>query len=142
MNILQRLCADNNIKLRHITEDFLADFEHDGFRNATGVAIRAGSEKYILVDSDADTWEGRFIVAHELAHHLLGHLRAPMGNCEMEANMLAAVMIGSMLVREAEKRTPPRVQPVKRPEAKAPMPKITVSVAHRGAACQVRRGER
>lgn len=80
MGVLNDICKAHGITLKCI---------HGGTKGA-GYAIAGGDKQYIVVDGDASLWEQRFTVAHEIAHHLFGHLRAGADvgspSAEMEAN--------------------------------------------------------
>ena len=67
MNILEAICKDEGISLHGV--DFL--------RKTQGVAMRDPDEpdtKTILYSVHAEGWSKMTIIAHEIAHHVLGHL--------------------------------------------------------------------
>ena len=108
MGLLNNICKDEKIKLIHFTEELSKVFT--GKQNFTGQgrAIVQEGEKYVIFDNTASLWERRFTVAHEVAHHLLGHLRpdttiTPQDR-ENEANIFASVLVGLLIFKEYESR--------------------------------------
>ena len=108
MGLLNDICKAENIKLIGFTDELSKDLT--GNRNFTGQgrAIVQGDNKYVIFDNTASLWESRFTIAHEIAHHLLGHLRldttiTPQDR-ENEANIFAAVFVGLLIFKEYECR--------------------------------------
>ena len=107
MGLLNDICKDENIKLIGFTDELSNVFTDEQNFTGQGFAIAQGNEKYILFDKTASTWERRFTVAHEVAHHLLGHLRldtttAPQDR-ENEANIFASVLVALLIFKEYER---------------------------------------
>ena len=113
MGLLSRICKEENICICNADE---AD-DFDG-----GCAFEIDGEKYILLGKDVQNYERQFVVAHEVAHHILGHIRKrssilPPEKSEMEADIFASVLVASLLLKEyfdeptakAEPRTPHKI---------------------------------
>ena len=102
MGILGNICRDNGICLAEINGELskLLGLEAPSGRGA-GLAFRAEDVRFILYDGAAGRYEKQFIVAHELAHHLFGHLEEGRAGQwernEQEANIFAAVFIALSL---------------------------------------------
>lgn len=100
---LSQICKDNGIILAPYksSQKMIDLFRPNGmFHGSTGFAVNSGGRKYILFDDSRPEMEVRFTVAHELAHHLLGHLdyrseesgKYPQ-DMEVEANLFAVAII-------------------------------------------------
>lgn len=102
---LSQICKDNGIILATYknAQPLIDIFRQDGMSyENTGCAFVFGDRKYILYDDSRPEMEMRFTVAHELAHHLLGHLDYRSKGftenpqlMEVEANMFAAAIIAN-----------------------------------------------
>lgn len=66
VGLLSRICKEENIRICNVDE--VDDF-------CGGCAFEVGGEKYILIDKYIQNYERQFVVAHEVAHHILGHIR-------------------------------------------------------------------
>ena len=110
MELLSRICKEENIRICNVDEA-------DDFGG--GCAFEVDGEKYILLSKHIQNYERQFVVAHEVAHHILGHIRErsntlPPEKSEMEADIFASVLVASLLLKEysdeptakAEPRTP------------------------------------
>lgn len=107
MGLLNNICKDENIKLIEFTDEISEMLTNSTNFKGAGRAVAQGDNKYIFFDSTAPYWEKRFIVAHEIGHHLLGHLKntdLSYGGMEMESNIFASVIIGLLLFKEYESR--------------------------------------
>lgn len=107
MGLLNDICKDENIKLIKFTEEFGEMLTGNSNTTGQGFAVAQEDKKYIFFDSTAQIWERRFTVAHEIAHHLLGHLRLnsvikPQDR-ENEANIFASVIVALLLFEEYKK---------------------------------------
>ena len=80
MGILNNICNDNGITLLSLQEHkALAESLHlanDGEGLRQGYALRVDEHKFIFYDAEAESWEKRLIVAHEIGHQIFGHLRS------------------------------------------------------------------
>lgn len=100
MGLLNDICRDENIKLLEYTEEL--------GETLTGQEriLSAGGKKYIIFDASASKWEKRFTIAHEIAHHLLGHLNPnatiSRQDSENEANIFASILTAFLLFKEYE----------------------------------------
>ena len=108
MGLLNNICKDENIKIIGLTEELAEGITVDSNNIGFGLAVVQGNDKYILYDTTASIWEKRFTIAHEVAHHLLGHLRpnttiTPQDR-ENEANIFAAVITAMILFKEYENK--------------------------------------
>lgn len=108
MGLLNNICKDENIKLIEFTDEISEMLTNSTNFKGAGRAVAQGDNKYIFFDSTAQYWEKRFIVAHEVAHHLLGHLRTDTTitpqDRENEANIFASVLVGLLIFKEYESR--------------------------------------
>lgn len=100
MELLSRICKEENIRI--CITDRANDF-------GGGCALEVDGEKYILLSKDAQKYERQFVVAHELAHHILGHLRTKSSSLtseksEMEADIFASVLVASLLLKECSEK--------------------------------------
>lgn len=98
MNILRKICDDENIHCRHIPDDAKA------LKSLSGIALKfPNGEKNILLNEDitAGKWENWLIIAHELGHLLFGHLEQTCTLTnemkEDEARTFSCVFIALML---------------------------------------------
>ncbi len=109
MGLLNDICKDENIKLIEFTDEFGKILTGNTNTVGEGRAVAQGNKKYIFFDNSAQIWEKRFTVAHEIAHHLLGHLRPNTTithqNMENEANIFASVITAMLLFKEYEVRS-------------------------------------
>lgn len=101
MGLLNDICKDENIKLIEFTDEFGKILTGNSNTVGQGQAVLQGNEHYIIFDKTAPIWEKRFTVAHEVAHHLLGHLRPNTTithqDMENEANIFASVIVALLL---------------------------------------------
>ncbi len=106
MGLINDICKDENIKLIEFTDEFGKILTGNPNTVGQGMAVVQENKKHILFDNSARIWEKRFTVAHEIAHHLLGHLRPNTTithqDRENEANIFASVMVALMLYKEYE----------------------------------------
>ena len=106
MGLLNDICEAENIKLIGFTEELAEKLTSYKFHEGIGRAIAQDDKKYILYDKTAPQWEKRFIVAHEVGHHLLGHLKnteLSYEGKEMEANIFASVLVALLIFKEYER---------------------------------------
>lgn len=108
MGLLNNICKDENVKIIGLTEELMEILTGNCNFTGCGYAVAQGNEKYIFYDTTASIWEKRFTVAHEAAHHLLGHLRpnatiSPQDR-ENEANIFAAIITAMILFKEYENK--------------------------------------
>jgi Zn-dependent peptidase ImmA (M78 family) len=108
MSLLNDICSDENITVLRFTEELGQIFFKNPNTISQGLSAVQKDKKYIIYDSTAQTWERRFIIAHELAHHLFGHLRPntsiKVEDREKEANIFASVLVAMMLFEEYKKQ--------------------------------------
>ena len=108
MGLLKDICKAENIKLIGFTEELSNILTSKQNFTGQGQAIAQEGEKYVIFDNTASLWERCFIVAHEVAHHLLGHLRPDTTithqDRENEANIFASVITAFLLLQEYERR--------------------------------------
>ncbi len=67
------------------------------------LAIKDHEKRTILIDKDGSLWEKRLSLAHELAHHIFGHLDHPgetFENEESEARMFSAAFVALLMFAE------------------------------------------
>ena len=102
MGILSSICKRNGIILYPMKENITKRFGI--FRTpGVGYTMSANGKLAIMYDGEAEPWEKNYIIAHELGHILLGHLRNPKAeHNELEANTFAAVLTALTLFREME----------------------------------------
>lgn len=107
---LSQICKDNDIILatyksaQKLIDAFgLNEMTH----RSAGFALDAGYHKYIFFDDSLPEMGVRFTVAHELAHHLLGHLdyRSEEDSkypqyMEVEANLFASTIIANDILSQ------------------------------------------
>lgn len=107
MGILNDICKGENITLAELTDELGKMLTENSNIKGRGLAVKLGGNKYIFVDKNAPIWEMRFIIAHEIAHHLLGHLEPDTAIshevAENEADIFASVMVALLLFQEYEK---------------------------------------
>lgn len=107
MGLLNDICKDENIKLIGFTEELCDIFIHSKNFTGQGLSFEQKDEKYILFDNTASIWKKRFTIAHEIAHHLFGHLRPDTTithqDRENEANIFASVITAFLLLQEYER---------------------------------------
>ncbi len=104
MGLLSDICKNENIELINFTPELGERLLGNSNTSGCGLALEYDNKKYILYDTAASIWEKRFIVAHEAAHHLLGHSRtnttiAPQDR-ENEANIFASVITAMILFKK------------------------------------------
>lgn len=101
MGILNEICKDENIKLIKFTSQLAEMLTGTKNTIGQGQAVVQNENKYILFDSTAQKWKKRFTVAHEIAHHLFGHLRPNTTithqDRENEANIFASVIVALLI---------------------------------------------
>lgn len=101
MGILNDICKDENIKLIDFTDEFGEILIGTSNTIGQGLAVAQEDKKYIFFDRTAQKWEKRFTVAHEIAHHLFGHLRPNTTithqDRENEANIFASVIVALLI---------------------------------------------
>ncbi len=104
MGLLNEICKDENIRLIKFTDELGEMLIGDSNIIGQGLAVVQGDKKYVLLDDTAQKWEKQFTVAHEVAHHLFGHLRPETSitpqDRENEANIFASVLIALLLFQE------------------------------------------
>lgn len=104
MGLLNDICRDENIRLIGFTDQLGEMLTGLSNTVGSGQAIAQANEKYILFDKTAPIWEKKFTVAHEVAHHLLGHLRSDTTithqDRENEANIFASVIVALLLFQK------------------------------------------
>ncbi len=93
MGRLSDICEAEGIKIGFVDSN-KALFKGETISDFGGaIALRLGNEKYILVDENAGVIEKRLAVAHELAHHIFGHLdkHEVTNSMEEEARLFSVV---------------------------------------------------
>ena len=107
MGLLKDICKAENIKLIGFTEELSEILTGKQNFTGQGMAIASSDDKYIILDNTASIWEKRFTIAHEVAHHLFGHLRPDTTithqDRENEANIFASVITAFLLLQEYER---------------------------------------
>ena len=103
MSILRNICDELNIPVKNCTEDM----DNAGPGNAFAYNVRTpeGKNEYsIFIDKDADLWEKRLQVAHELGHVILGHVKTGCvlkhDEMEQEARIFAGSFIALLMFKE------------------------------------------
>ena len=109
---LSQICKDNGIILATYkgAQEMIDLLRlNDMTCGNAGFAFNSGNHKYILFDDSRPETEVRFTVAHELAHHLLGHLdyrseeaRKHPQYMEVEANLFASTIIANDVIRQSQ----------------------------------------
>lgn len=95
-NILTKVCESENIHIRVVPEGNTKMYKnvssHDGALAAINVS---NGDKYIFLSPNQSVWERKLCVAHELAHHIFGHLNknSVSETDETEARMFAAAYL-------------------------------------------------
>ena len=95
LNILQRICSDENIDLSAFP----------GFERLNGISLRTHDDlRGIAYSPTLDGYGQTAVIAHELGHHVLGHLdrysKHTPERKEREAQTFAAVFIAMALVAQ------------------------------------------
>lgn len=100
MSILYDICKGENIAVKS-----LEDVAKIGIPLPDAPAVALGGKyRIVLLKDGLEKWERRHLAAHEIGHHLMGHL-TPNFNCghetmELEANVFSAVMTALMVFHE------------------------------------------
>lgn len=103
---LRKLLKEENIILSDFGSETARRLKlfSDTFNGGLSLASDSLEYKYIFIDETTGKWEYQFIFFHELGHHLLGHLKP--GNTltadqqEIEANMIASVIVALKMCKE------------------------------------------
>lgn len=101
MDVLNQMCEDERIAVKLILPEQATDIlKPDTALHLDG----ANPERYILLDPNKQKWEKNLVQAHELAHHIFGHLddRSKLGTeeKESEARIFAAVFTALLIFKQ------------------------------------------
>lgn len=101
MDILKQMCEDERIAVKFILPDQATDI----LKPDTSLRIDgADPERYILLNPNKQKWEKKLVWAHELAHHIFGHLddcsKLGTEEKENEARIFAAVFTALLIFKQ------------------------------------------
>lgn len=107
-DLLKAICKNENITLVAAPNPDMECLTDKVIEWGSGLAARYGDFNAIFYNGTAAKWKQRIIVAHEIAHHLLGHLEP---SCtlstevqELEANVFSAVITAMGVYKEYEQK--------------------------------------
>ena len=108
MSYLSQIAQNNSIAIGLMNDEILNLLGRD-VNSSRGCAVRCENSAQILCDADAGSHEKEFIIAHELAHLLFGHMRegkqgVSSQHAEMEADMFAAALMALILFEEVKQK--------------------------------------
>lgn len=101
MGVLNQICEDERIAVKFILPDQATDI----LKPDTSLRLDgADPERYILLDPNKQKWEKKLVWAHELAHHIFGHLddcsKLGTEEKENEARIFAAVFTALLIFKQ------------------------------------------
>ena len=100
---LLNICRDENIHVKETTEN--DSMYEDVVSHGGALALNVSNgDRFIFLASKQGVWERKLCVAHELAHHLFGHLKKDKvtKSDELEAQIFSIVYVALQMFSSHE----------------------------------------